>query len=261
MAIWMKTKFDRGMNMDIPHSPNIACAMYGFRELGAEIIPYHSLDEIYDKVQREDIVLDYILQCNEIFKKFGVEPYVPDYPEKLTKYLGRKIWEDTIDSISRDEKKWSAGVFVKPKKNKVFTGKVISDIYDLVGCGNHSENYEVICSEALRINAEWRCFIMYDKLVDVRPYGLILDPSRESYFYHYDEKVLKEIMNAFRTWEGRPAACSMDICVTDDGRTLLVEFNDAYSLGCYGLNDIQYAKFISARWSQLLNREDEYKFF
>ena len=49
--------------------------------------------------------------------------------------------------------------------------------------------------------------------------------------------------------------------VTDDGRTLLVEFNDAYSLGCYGLNDIQYAKFISARWSQLLNREDEYKFF
>ena len=71
MAIWMKTKFDRGMNMDIPHSPNIACAMYGFRELGAEIIPYHSLDEIYDKVQREDIVLDYILQCNEIFKKFA----------------------------------------------------------------------------------------------------------------------------------------------------------------------------------------------
>ena len=188
MAIWMKTKFDRGMNMVLPHSPNIACAMYGFRELGAEIIPYHSLDEIYDKVQREDIVLDYILQCNEIFKKFGVEPYVPDYPEKLTKYLGRKIWEDTIDSISRDEKKWSAGVFVKPKKNKVFTGKVISDIYDLVGCGNHSENYEVICSEALKINAEWRCFIMYDKLVDVRPYGLILDPSRESYFYHYDEK-------------------------------------------------------------------------
>lgn len=53
----------------------------------------------------------------------------------------------------------------------------------------------------------------------------------------------------------------MDICVTDDGRTLLVEFNDTYSLGCYGLNDIQCAKLISARWSQLLNREDEYNFF
>lgn len=94
----------------------------------------------------------------------------------------------------------------------------------------------------------------------MRPYGIILDPGRESYFYHYDEKVLKDMMNTFRTWKGRPAACCMDICVTDDGRTLLVEFNDAYALGSYGLNDIQYAKLISARWSQLLNREDEYKF-
>ena len=40
--------------MDIPHSPNIACAMYGFRELVAEIIPSHSLDEIYEKVESED---------------------------------------------------------------------------------------------------------------------------------------------------------------------------------------------------------------
>ena len=55
-------------------------------------------------------------------------------------------------------------------------------------------------------------------------------------------------------------SCSMDICVTKDGRTLLVEFNDAYSLGAYGLADIYYAKLISARWSQLLGVKDEYHF-
>ena len=55
-------------------------------------------------------------------------------------------------------------------------------------------------------------------------------------------------------------ACSMDICYTRDGRTLLVELNDAYSLGCYGLPGVLYAKLISARWSQLLGREDEYRF-
>ncbi len=260
MRVWMKTKYDRGMDMDIPHSPNIACAMYGFRELGAEIIPYHSLDDIYNKIERQDIVLDYIQQCNEVFKKFEVFPHIPDYPEIMNKYLGRKVWEDTIDAISRDEKKWSAGWFVKPKKNKMFTGKVIRNIHDLVGCGNHSENYEVICSEALDIKAEWRCFIMYDELVDVRPYGLILDSTRESYYYHYDENVLKDIMKTFVQWANRPMACSMDICVTSDGRTLLVEFNDAYALGNYGLHGVQYAKLISARWSQLLEREDEYRF-
>ena len=37
--VWLKTKYDSGMQMEIPHSVNMATAMYGFRELGAEIIP------------------------------------------------------------------------------------------------------------------------------------------------------------------------------------------------------------------------------
>lgn len=65
--VYVKIKYDNGMKMEIPHSVNIANAMYGFRELGAEIIPYHTIDEIYDSVTSDDIVLDYIDQCNEIF--------------------------------------------------------------------------------------------------------------------------------------------------------------------------------------------------
>lgn len=258
--VWIKTKYDNGMKIEIPHNYNIANAMYGFRELGAEIIPYHTIDEIYQEVTKDDIVVDYIEQCNEIFGKFGISPSIPDYPSSFEKFLGRKIWKDTIDSISSDESKWSAGYFVKPVKSKVFTGKVISSLSDLVGCGKCGENYEVLVSEPLDIKAEWRCFIMYDKIIDVRPYGLLLDQNRESYLYHYDPKVLKEMMEEFCKWEGRPAACSMDICVTSDRRTLLVEFNDAYSLGSYGLPSIFYAKLISARWSQLLNRIDEFRF-
>lgn len=68
------------------------------------------------------------------------------------------------------------------------------------------------------------------------------------------------MMESFQKWEQRPLSCAMDICVTKDNRTLLVEFNDAYSLGSYGLSSVFYAKFISARWSQLLNTVDEYHF-
>lgn len=258
--VWLKTKYDAGMNMEIPHSYNMACAMYGFREMGAEIVPYHTIDEIYEWVTRDDIVLDYIDQCNEIFAKFGVVPHVPDYPEEMQQFLGRKIWEDTIESISHDESKWSAGWFVKPKKSKAFTGKVIRSIADLMGCGSHGENYEVLCCEPLDIVAEWRGFIMYDRLIDLRPYGLLLDRANEAWKYHYDTKVVEDMMKAFVEWEDRPMACSMDVCVTRDGRTLLVEFNDAYALGNYGFPNLYYAKLISARWSQLLDRVDEYKF-
>ena len=258
--VWLKTRYDSGMNMEIPHSCNFANAMYGFRELGAEIVPYHTIDEIYNDVDKDDIVLDYIDQCNTIFGKFGVEPHIPDYPDRMKPFLGRKIWKDTIDSIASNEEKWSAGFFVKPIRDKAFTGKIISSIADLVGCGNSTENYEVLVSEPLDILAEWRGFITYDKLVDLRPYGMLLDRTRKSYLYHYDGLIIQKMMEIFCEWEDRPAACSMDICYTKDGRTLLVEFNDAYSLGAYGLPSITYAKLISARWAQLLNREDEYRF-
>lgn len=45
----------------MPHSINIATAMYGFRELGAEIVPYHFIDEIavssYRSTKDTDLVL------------------------------------------------------------------------------------------------------------------------------------------------------------------------------------------------------------
>lgn len=259
--VWMKVKQDAVMKMDVPHSLNFATAMYGFWEMGAEIIPYHFLNEIYDDIARDDIVLDYIDQCREVFRKFGVEPSLPDYPDVLQSFLGRKIRYDTIDHFSSDESLWTKGYFVKPVKEKVFTGTIVHSIRDLIGCGSSYENYEVMISEPIDIAAEWRGFIRYDRPLDLRPYSLLSDNhERTSLAYHYDFAEVNRMMDAFRTWKDRPAACSMDICCTKDGRTLLVECNDAYALGCYGLNDILYAQFISARWSQLLGHEDEYDF-
>lgn len=259
--VFVKYRYDAGNNMEIPHSLNFATAMYGFQQMGAEIIPYHYLDEIYDGIERNDIVLDYIDQCNQVFQKFGVIARLPNYPDVLRPWLGRKIWSDTINHFSSDASLWSKGYFVKPVKDKVFTGKIISSIHDLTGCGNACENYEIIISEPISIGAEWRGFIRYDHLLDLRPYGgVFVNHERESLAYHYDYDVIRKMMDAFRSWDQRPAACSMDICVTKDGRTLLVECNDAYALGCYGLDNILYAQFISARWSQLLGREDEYDF-
>lgn len=67
-------------------------------------------------------------------------------------------------------------------------------------------------------------------------------------------------MKRFVHWDKRPMACSIDIGVTKDGRTLLIECNDAYSLGSYGLQDFKYAKLLSARRSQLLGREDVFDY-
>ena len=85
----------------------------------------------------------------------------------------------------------------------------------------------------------------------------------QNWHYYYDPVVIDRTIEAFATWKERPAACSLDFAVvkTEHGeKTIFLEANDAYSLGNYGLYHIDYAKLISARWSQILEREDEFHF-
>lgn len=73
------------------HSQNISQAVYGFREMGAEIVRYQKISDIYESVTKEDIVLDYITQVEMILKKFGVVPACEDYPVELRKFMGRSL--------------------------------------------------------------------------------------------------------------------------------------------------------------------------
>ena len=215
------------------HSQNISQAVYGFREMGAEIVRYQKISDIYESVTKEDIVLDYITQVEMILKKFGVVPACEDYPVELRKFMGRNVWKDTINSINTHPEKW--GVFVKPVKSKA---------------------YEVLCCDVIAPKMEWRGFIIYDELVDIRPY-------RGDYHYHFDAEVVDQIVEAFRTIRERPMGGSLDFAVIEKNgklQTVFLEMNDGYSLGSYGLVPIQYAKLVSARWSQLLNRTDEFDF-
>lgn len=187
-------------------------------------------------------------------KKFGVVPECEDYPKELEQFMGRRVWKDNINSINNNPDKW--GIFIKPTKGKAFGGRVVNNTSDLIGCGNRYENYEVLCCEALNIKREWRGFITYDKLVDIRPY-------KGDYHYNYDASVLDDIIDTFITIKERPMGCSLDIAVIEKSgkeETIFLEMNDGYSLGNYGLNHILYAKLISARWSQLLSGKDEFDF-
>lgn len=46
--------------------------------------------------------------------------------------------------------------------------------------------------------------------------------------------------------------------VTSKGETLLVEVNEGYALGCYGLFLDLYVKLIITRWAELTDTLDEY---
>ena len=237
----------------MPFNYNIANAVQGFHQCGEEIHFYYCLGEVYNLLEKGDIVLDGIYEVNSYLAKFNIFPQSIDYPEILMPYMGRKVWKDTIDHINCNPELW--GCFVKPIKEKAFVGRVINEPKDLIGCGNYSENYEVLCTDAVDFIYECRGFVYYDKMIDLRPYK-----GDWKNMKLMDTSVIEKAMNDWKNWKDRPNACALDWGVTKDGRTLLVEMNLPYALGCYGLDSISYAKMISAYISQVCGVKDELHF-
>lgn len=129
---------------------------------------------------------------------------------------------------------------------KAFTGRVVRGLGDQRGLRDPDHDPAVWCSEPVDFVREWRCFVRNGRIVHVRPYA-------GDWRGAYDPSVLERAIAAFTS---APAGCALDFGVTADGRTLLVEGNDGYALGAYGLFPIDYAKLLSARWCQVVGVPD-----
>ena len=150
-----------------------------------------------------------------------------------------------MDAVLLDRRKWP--VFVKPVKDKVFVGFLLRREKDIPRLREAKSDEPVLCSEPVEFVTEWRAFVRYGRVFDVRPY-------RGDWRYHYDSDVIDQTVRDYST---APAGYAMDFDLTEDGRTLLVEINDGFALGCYGADPIQYAKLLSARWCELVEIHDE----
>jgi hypothetical protein len=215
-------------------------AYYGFKLLGWEIQPFQSFDSIPD-FQPESVVVGAIKDIHTALQSMGIDRPLPiDYPPELHPFLGRKIWKSTIDLLA-ESRQW--GIFIKPANEcKKFTGRAILNSQDLIKCGDLSDGrQEVLCSELVNFRSEWRCFVRYDRILGVHLY-------QGDWRFAGDPKVIESAVAAYKS---APAGYAIDFGVTDTGETLLIEVNDGYALGNYGLPPIYYVQLLSARWSEL----------
>lgn len=231
----------------MPHNYNFFNAYQGFKEMGHEIVMFHTFDELRQSAI-EDVVVGYVNTIRKRLAEFNIKTPELDYPDELKSFLDRRIWETKMSQVTNHPETWP--VFVKPVEDKKFTGVVVRSTKDLVGCGICGEDPDVLCSEVVNFKAEWRCFVRYGRILGVRPY-------KGDWRLHYDPDIIETAVNSFTT---APKGYAMDFGVTEDGRTLMIEVNDGYALGCYGLLYIDYAKLLSARWAELTSTEDECAF-
>lgn len=244
----MKTYIQADKNGEF-YNVNAFVAYEGFKHFGFEIEKYIDVKNILDK-NPQDIIVGGIGNVRKRIELLGIKRNQQeiDYPNELTKYLNRKIWKSTLEEVLRQKQ---FNIFIKPDiDTKKFAGRVFKNELDFIGLIDEESPTKILCSEIVNFKTEFRCFIRYKQILDIRRYKGDWDKSIN----------LDIVENAISDFESQPNSYALDFGITDNNKTLLVEVNDGHSLGSYGISPQNYAKFISARWSELTNTIDYLNF-
>lgn len=180
-------------------------------------------------------------------RQLGIEPPVPnDYPECLRPWLHRRMWTSTVSDLVRTlQEEVARPFFAKPMgRHKRFRGHVFASWDDLRALGGASDHMQVICSDIVEWVSEYRVYVVRGQIVGMRHY--LGDPQ-----VPVDREQVEEAVVVFEASGDAPAGYGIDFGVLRTGETALVEINDGYALGSYGLEDDLYADLIIGRWCQM----------
>lgn len=230
---------------------NVYNAWYGFTRMGvwAESFVWSDLAEGKLALERDAAVIGGIGTVRAALAQLGApEPANIDYPETLAPFLRRRVRRSTIreaHGLCRDDR-FDPPVFIKPVTgHKEFTGHVLAVYRDLLrtaGWAHEEPDTAVWLSEVVDFVAEWRYFVHAREVVGVGHYHG--DPLRTP-----DPTLVRA---AAAAWTDAPVAYTLDFGVLADGSTALVEVNDGFSFGCYGLNPYVHARMLAARWLEMV---------
>jgi hypothetical protein len=209
---------------------------------GFEIVEFDS-DDLENTLNpsKEDIIIGSVQSTEYFFKKIGMEiPKYLGYPESLKPYMGRNVYKTKFGDI--DSK---FPYFIKPSIGvKSFTGTLIESedtIKFLKDFDNLNNDTEVWYSDAVDFITEYRCFVHKDELVGIKNYT-------GDFKVFPDVSVINNMISAYK---GSPCSYTLDVGVDNNGNTLLVEVNDMWAIGSYGLDGKTYVRMCIDRLIEL----------
>ena len=240
MKVFLKTNLD-----GIPYNVDTFNAYQGFKELGCNCQFFSDYRDLIEAGHnQEDLIVGDTGTMIRRLKDFDIKYRCLDFPAEIGLFLGRIIWETDIQIIRKRSE--LRPVFVKSLKDKRLPGRVVRNSGDLDDCVSDSDHFKVLCSHLINFISEWRVFVRYGKILDVRPY-------KGDWKEHCDPSV---IMDAVQTYTSAPCAYSLDFGLTDEGETLLININEGLTSESYGLNPKVYAEFLLTRWAELSQTSD-----
>lgn len=174
------------------------------------------------------------------------------YPVALQDFLLRKVWTSTVRELSMQcGKAGFQPIFVKPASDvKLFTGFVLTGPEKLYRLAELPGNTEVQCAEVVDWKSEFRVFVNKSEIVGIRHYAG--DPK-----LHPDLETIRGAVARLQVSDENTDGYGIDFGVLANGETALVEWNDGFALGAYGLDPVLYTDLLIARWEELTNGQPD----
>lgn len=229
---------DMGLQFDI--------AATGFRLRGADVIRYRDISEV--ALNKGDVLYGVASDIHAL----GV-PQIPDYPDALEEWsLPHR--RSTLREVKEE---LDFPFFIKPVNHKEFSGLVAKRPASL---GFIDGNPEVWVADMVKFRSEWRVYVHHGDIKKICHYkGDPLCFPKDS-----------AIKSMIDQWGDAPVAFALDVGVLeipsllqlpDDrtakwkGDTCLVEVNDLFCLGNYGVDSADFAQMLESRWQQIWNSD------
>lgn len=170
----------------------------------------------------------------EVFKRVGkVVPSMKPAQEV------KQLWiSDAIDRVKSGQK-----LFIKPVETKLFSGMVFDNM-----CIGMLEKFpdetEVYVCEPFNnpIVSEWRLYVRNKEVVEARNYSGSF------------KKVPNWIYADFILTSGEkfPSCFTLDLALLKNGETVVVEYNDMWAIGNYGMDNSLYYKLLRERYYEII---------
>lgn len=224
----------------LAHHFDASCALYGAIETGR---PYRltSIEEIvagkFDALIRQRLFVGSTEFMREVFKRIGLE----DVRLPANSNRGMRIisLRDALNEAAEGKK-----LFIKPKEIKLFSGFVLdgSSYSCLHGLPDDTQLMADVPFES-RIASEWRLYVHNNKIIDSRNYAgdFTLGPD-----YSFAKQIAKENIDSF------PCAYTIDIGILESGENVVIEYNDMWAIGNYGMENDKYLKLLTDRYFEIV---------
>lgn len=222
---------------DRPFFYESASAMFGAIETGKDYkyIAFEELDSLNPIVFKNNLFVGTVEFMNKIFDILNIKE------RKININSNRESIKMTLGEAREISK--TTPIFVKPIEVKLFTGLVLDSMVQeclhLI-----PDDTEVLVYDKFEhdILTEYRCYIHMNKCIDIRNY------SGDIYTF-IDSTYLDDVISSNKNF---PIAYTIDLGVLANGENVVIEYNDMWAIGNYGMDNALYLRLLRDRYFEII---------